>query len=423
MGKYLIETTGGKYEIETQDAEVSKPNVAENMLGGIGKAIGQTVQDEFGMAQGGQRGFEGLASKMAGGGTGIGSFLNRMAPIAGDALVKTQPVQTAMQAYGDRGNQQAGSLGLLKALRMSGNPVAQMAPNNVTQNVPRLPLDQMLAGGVRMASDPRTFLAPKAPEAMDNVVESRLAKAKNTLQSIGDTLLLGDKPKVNVLKQIRSSFQQIPVDARKSFADDLIKLNNEKIMAGQNPSISLKSMVDSIQGDMAMEELKPAVERVINSVPKLQQILKNPQLAENLTLKESQDLLNDVKSTLSQSKLAGSGNRPTDIPIYNDLINEITDAQLSVHPEFAKTKQVFGDIMNQYKLVKGKLGIGLEKNILNKFGGSEANLAAEELLAKNPKALSQIKGFRNMQTAKKVAKNAVGFGAAEEIARNLLFRK
>lgn len=229
---------------------------------------------------------------------------------------------------------------------------------------------------------------------------------------------------IKFLEDVRGAFQQVPRDARASFADDLVRLNNEKIMMGKNANVDLTPMVDNILGDIRVGEEAPVIKEAINRIPMLKKLLKNPDMAERLTLKESQDLLNEVNATISQSKLGGVGNRATDIPLYEDVINYISQAQLETHPEMAGVKKVFGDVMNNYKLVRNKIKVGsLEKNIQSKFGDAEIQNAVKKLLSGREDILKRMGRYRIGKITKKVATGVAGVATAEEVARRYFLRK
>ena len=283
-----------------------------------------------------------------------------------------------------------------------------------------------LSEGQASAAGLATMLGLTAPDALVGAgkLGVGLAKGGKNLVSEGVNFLKsGTKRRLDFLNEVRSGIQAVPTKARQSFANDLIRLNNEKVAMGQNPSINLRNMVDDLITNKASGEMEPAVKEAINRVPKLSKIIKNPDLAENLTLKESQDLLNDVKAQLSQSKLSGVGNRSTDIPLYDDIVNEITDAQLSIHPELAPIKKAYGEVMNNYRLIRNKIKPGaLDKNVSNKFGDVEINNAVESLLSNQPNLINKINKTRRLGKLKSVGvKATIGGVALEEAVRRGLF--
>lgn len=254
---------------------------------------------------------------------------------------------------------------------------------------------------------------PQAFKSVASGIKSAPEIVKSGVKNLFNIPKMLTENKLNFLKEVRGAIQSAPTKAREVFGDDLIRLNNEKIMMGKNPSVSVRPMIDSIQGDIASGDLEPIVKEAINRIPTLKKMLSNPDLAENLTLSESQKLLNDVKSQLSLSKLGGAGNRPTDIPLYEDIINHISQAQLDAHPEMAGVKKTFGDIMNNFKLIKTKIKPGnLQKNISTKFGDDEINKAAETLLVNRQDIIKKINNFRRIR---KAGKAAIGSLAAEEL--------
>jgi hypothetical protein len=256
--------------------------------------------------------------------------------------------------------------------------------------------------GVAVATDPRSYINPGTVGATEGAVGAVTGVRSGLSKLVPQSVKNATTQEVNFLSKVRDAIQSTPRAARSQFADDLLRLNNEAISAGKPSSVNVRGMVDDLLGQIQNEEVGGSVRRAIRTSPKLQKMLNNPQTAENLTLKESQELLNEVKSVLSNAKLGGSGNRPTDIPLYEDVINEITDAQLSTHPEFAKTKTMYGDVMNDYRLIKNKIKPGsLSKNIKSKFGDKEVFAAVSRLLEKNPDVLKQMSGFRTVDAIKK----------------------
>ena len=166
-----------------------------------------------------------------------------------------------------------------------------------------------------------------------------------------------------------------------------------------------------INGDITQDiPANTSLRSVVNRSPELKRIVDNPELADNLTLEQSQKIINQLKSKLPPIKLKGLNVRPDDIPLF-DLIDDIRGDQLAAFPEKVEINNAYGEVMNRYNMIKNKIGENsIKKNILNKFGGEPLpQQAFEKLLSED--LLKEVKSFRMANKMLKAA-GLIGAGTA-----------
>lgn len=216
------------------------------------------------------------------------------------------------------------------------------------------------------------------------------AGVKSATQGIGNVF-----KKVPFAEKIRTAFFTTKHNAVERFGNDIERLSVE------NPEriISLKPQIEELIQDI---KLNPKLQSTINRTPALKQIVDNPDLANNITLKQSQEIINGLRSKLPATKLQGYNVRPDDIPLF-ELIDDIKGSQLNAFPEMEGVRKSYGEVLSRYNLIKNKIKQGqLLKNLSTKFGDPELNKAAEDLLNKD--TVSEIRNYRN------AVKTLKGFG-------------
>lgn len=197
--------------------------------------------------------------------------------------------------------------------------------------------------------------------------------------------------KTNFLDDVRSAFYDAKSTAVDKYGAGLERLSED------NPDkyVSIRPVVDDLNQQIAME---PKLRNAINKVPVFSKWLDNPEAANKVTLKEAQGIVNDLQSKISSGKLKGVGVRPDDIPLL-DAIHEIKGQMLEAFPELKELRKDYGEIINKFNLVKGKLKPGsLAKNIETNFGGDpEIQKASKDLLSEFPEIMARMRNFRTMR--------------------------
>ncbi len=174
--------------------------------------------------------------------------------------------------------------------------------------------------------------------------------------------------------------------------DELSKANPDR-------TVSLRDAVENIKQEAAYE---PKLNSIISRSPMLKNIVENPEVADNLTLQQSQAILNDIKSKIPLGKLNGNTpSRPDDMPIY-DLIDDIRGSQLEAFPEMAEVKKEYGKFAKNYDMIRraGALRPGSTSKFLDVnagrsgFGEPETREAVKQIA---PAAYQKAKGYRTAQ--------------------------
>lgn len=168
-----------------------------------------------------------------------------------------------------------------------------------------------------------------------------------------------------------------------------------------NPVDLEKAALDIIDQSEDSQKIATMVRRI----PKLRRLLEG-EGSLKLTLKESQDLYNEIGSYISKNKLAGEGLRPNDIPVLKFMRNAIRKAQVDSLPgdlaeEFAGARSAYGQAANDYKLLRGQI-----KNPMKFVDTAKTNFGKNPILQEVaerfvPDAAAELKRAAMVQKLKK----------------------
>lgn len=218
------------------------------------------------------------------------------------------------------------------------------------------------------------------------------------VKSVNDSIV----NKTGFLDDVRRAFYEAKSRAVEKYGAGLEKL----AMDNPDKSVSIRPVVEDIAHQISNE---PKLRNAINRVPGLAGLVEDPKLADKLPLKTVQDLVNDLQSKISQSKLGGGkGIRPDDLPLL-DAIHDIKAQMLEAFPDIKKLRKDYGDLINNFNLVRNKLKHGsLQKAVRENFGDVEVQSAAKELLKESPDILSRIQNYNNVRKVGKVLAGLIG---------------
>lgn len=187
-----------------------------------------------------------------------------------------------------------------------------------------------------------------------------------------------------------------------NFGSDLENLTKS------NPArtVSLRKTIDEAN---AMAALEPKLKSIIERSPAVKRLLDNPNLADNVPLDETQNIINQLRAKLPNSKKTGFNVTSDDIPVF-DFIDNIKGHQLDAFPEMGKVKQAYGEMMNKYNTIKTKIKVGsLKQNLLSDFkGDDQVKRAFNGMLTED--ILKEIKNYKNTNNLLKMA--GLGFKTA-----------
>lgn len=244
-----------------------------------------------------------------------------------------------------------------------------------------------VAGAGKLQEINQAFKNVKNPTGFAKEVRSNLFTKK---KQIGDAFEEGVKSlsEANPGKTIDLSAQMQYI---KNASDDVVN----------NPG--LKSEISSI------------VRRVKNpeKAALLDDFIKNPEKASNLTLQQAQDIKTTIQQApsiatkLKQGKFADW--KASDLELL-DLVDEIKLAQSELFPEMAQVREPYANYMAAYREVKNYFK---PKSLLDRmktgFGNEEIEQMVKVALPEN--TYKQIKGFRGLSKTKEAVKKGIVGGA------------
>lgn len=137
---------------------------------------------------------------------------------------------------------------------------------------------------------------------------------------------------------------------------------------------------------------------------------------DNLTLKESQQIISDLKANLRQGLKTGEVVKSDERGIL-EFINKLRAKQLKAFPEeFPKILEDYGEGIEAYRDVAGRTATMLEGK------GNRITRAAEEQSLKkvNPEAFGKYKSYQNTKKGVKAATYAAGATGVFGIGKKLL---
>lgn len=260
-----------------------------------------------------------------------------------------------------------------------------------TQNVP-----QATTGGGALMQDIGGIANPLTGE----VVNIGLKGIGTVGKAIGNTIpqiptIFSSSKAANLEKVINKAFIGVKQAATDKFGKDLEALS----IANPNKTVSLRGVVDNINqniGDMA-----PEAQAVFRKTPILKDLIDNPKLANDVPLKDTQEILNYINTKV-----------PKNIK-YNhldvlDTLHDVKASQLDAFPEMAGVKADYQKIIEPYNQVKQYFRFNKTLNsIKNGFGGP-SGIEAVKKLGLPEDVINQIGGYKNASKLIKASPWLVG---------------
>lgn len=259
--------------------------------------------------------------------------------------------------------------------------------------------------------------AGKGVEKLGSKIAKPIVAFGNNLVGTG-VRLGGRKGQVKLANSIRQTFFGSKRAAGEAFEEGLDAISLKNPARRGNAEFAMSEFIKDL-------EANPAAKAMANSVKKkskvLNRLLDNPEMAQDLTIKEMQDLKSDIRNVPALRGKIGRGKfgnyTENDIP-FIDLLDDVKKAQLDAFPEMADINKAYGEVLNRYKRVKHRFKEDhLISNIKKNFGGDPETLDAVERML-NPKVMQRIGGFRVIETLLKAA-GIIGTG---EVIRRVVAR-
>jgi len=316
-----------------------------------------------------------------------------------------------------------GALGLMagpgqlavKGVRM----IKPLAGRGVAKAIGRGTLEGAATGFAAAPVKREDFLNPKQRAINAGVGAAAGAGGELAVRGVKNVAMVATpKGRTELVNRTRDAFRATKAQKGQQFEATIDSLTK------QNPNnlVDLDGAVQQLEIDITNN---PKLASAVNRTPRLKRLMQMQPGTRKISLKEAQDIKNELSSKISASKLAGNGVRPDDMDLLN-TVDDIRDAQLSAFPdsqfaEYGKARKEYGDMIGDYKIIRGKIREGgLEKNIYNKFGGDiEAENAVRNLLPKEN--LKEVAAARMANKFLKNAPMAAGLGGGGYIlAENVL---
>lgn len=309
-------------------------------------------------------------------------------------------------------------------LRASNLPVLSSRPISATMGL------SMLPGGAKSVVDLGKIGlkgavggAKLAKTAVTKPIEAMGAVARG-IRSIPQTTRQGF-PAFG--QKVRSAYSDISKTLMGEFDDAMTKLEATQ----PNTTINIRNVIERAKL-IAQED--PAVARRLDSAvrrafPKgdvtLAELLNNPDLANQVTLRQSQQVIASLKAVPSlPGKLAKQGSSYTDIDMeLLDMAKDIRHAQLEAFPQFKESVSKYASVSDALRKTKKFFTErSLEGSVKGGFGSAEEEKIVGEILPNN--VMQAIKDARLGQSIKHgagvVGKTAVPVGVGGALLK-LLF--
>ena len=166
----------------------------------------------------------------------------------------------------------------------------------------------------------------------------------------------------------------------------------------------------SFMDDITKPQMSSKVSKLINKSDNL----KLYDL-DNLSLKESQDVINTLKSDLRQSLKTGDIVKSDEREILR-FIDELKTKQLDTFPEHKYVLENYGEGIEAYKNVSGDVPRMMESKGMNRI----ERAAQEQSLRKaSPEAFKKYKGYKNTKRVVKGAGYATGLAGAAGLGKKI----
>lgn len=298
-----------------------------------------------------------------------------------------------------------GGLGLTGGLAKGVVRGAAQIPSMIKQSIPFAKtiggaIGGAIVGGVLPPEkDFMDWQNRKSQTGMGAGLGAAVPLAGSALKNIGKLL---PKGAVQFADDIRGQLSKAKSDAVSKFGsrlEELSKNNPEK-------SVSLRELVNQINSNI--DDYSQQAKIAFKSNPKFNKMLSDPTLADSVTLKDAQEIINTFNTKIPKNI------KYTHLDIL-DTINDVKAAQLDAFSEMATARQEYAAFKQPYDLVKGQFKVGkLLGNIERNFNDPELRNAVNTLLPKE--AISEMGGYRNtvktLRAVKKYFPWALGAGAA-----------
>jgi len=215
----------------------------------------------------------------------------------------------------------------------------------------------------------------------------------------------GDAKLVGKLDKIREAFGGARQNLSKQFGLDLDAITAANPNTGVDFSTELQSLLNSSGNH-------PRLASLIERNPLLRQVIDNPSLARDMPLRQHQELMNQIQSSLPSGIAKKFGLLSPEEATLIDHVNNMKDAALNSFPDLHMARDEYKQGIEAFKKIRGNIGEkGLENFIHGDFKNAEVRNLVQKLIGDNPEAVKLIKsvqGQRRLADLLGRAKDAVG---------------
>ena len=179
-------------------------------------------------------------------------------------------------------------------------------------------------------------------------------------------------------------------------------------LAKNNPDrfVSLRDVVTRLREETAFN---PKLGSAVNRTDTLRRLVENPELANQVTIKETQAIINQFKNKLPRGKFTSD-----DIPLF-DALDDIRGAQLDAFPEMEAVRSAYANVIQRYNLFKlqGKNALEQQAKL---FSSASTGFGRNPVLQKAAKDLvgnqltDEIMGFANATSRLNALQRLAEFG-------------
>ena len=168
------------------------------------------------------------------------------------------------------------------------------------------------------------------------------------------------------------------------------------------------SFSDVFKGERPEFDVK--VSKLLSKTPEFQ-----PEYLDNLTLKESQEVINSLKANLRQSLRTGDIVKSDERGIMS-FLDKLRSRQLSAFPEHEAILGKYGEGIEAYKDVSGNI-----PSMLEGHGNRISRAAQEQSLKKiSPGAHKSFRGYQKTKKGVQIGASAAGAGGTIAVIKKLL---
>ncbi len=245
--------------------------------------------------------------------------------------------------------------------------------SQLSEDVGQSFIDKIIGGGVVGGG---AYVASKIAKPIGKGVSYLQRGFRNVpiVQNTAKTTLLAE--------DINRSFHKVHTEKINEFGKDLDKWT----VKYPNRAVDLSQFISELQTNP--EVSKDAI-RIFQKTPILQDLMLNPQSANNVPLKDAQEIINFI------NKKVPAQIRNNNFDILEGL-NTIKGAQIEAFPEMGATREAYRKFIEPYKAVEPNFKFNRVISSITSegapFGGAQGWEAVKKLLPE--KVINQIRDYR-----------------------------